>query len=159
MTQPNKPTSSTSPKAALKGMLKECLRELIEEGAFGNIIVAEQHVPSNVPRPVPLPTGPRPSSLPQNNNDYLNDFVGNVAREASSGNGKMAEMLKEAFLDTAMTTMVNQREGKNFGKLDEFLPEFSHEEQTKMDDEIAQIEALAGGSVKNWARSAGIKRS
>lgn len=165
MTIPSKKSAQpvSSQKAALKGMLKECLRELIEEGAFDHVMTMKESVMAPVSvrqAPTPSPSNnQRQQPSPDANNDFLNTFVGDVARSAASGNSKMAEMLKEAFMDTAMTTMVNQREGKGYGALDEHLPAISSSEQAKMDSEIAQIEALAGSSIHRWAQTAGIKKS
>ncbi len=162
MTIPSKKSAqpASSQKAALKGMLKECLRELIEEGAFDHVMKESVTAPVSMRQAPPSPSNnQRQQPSPDANNDFLNTFVGDVARSAASGNSKMAEMLKEAFMDTAMTTMVNQREGKGYGALDEHLPAISSSEQAKMDSEIAQIEALAGSSIHRWAQTAGIKKS
>lgn len=163
---PKKQPTSPSSKTALKSLLKECLRELIEEGAFDKVMMKENTFVKQQTS-VPMPEQRQQGRHLQNqqttqqdpNNDFLNNFVGGVAREASAGNSKMAEMLKEAFLDTAMTTMVNQREGKGYGMLDEHLPSISSTEQEKMDREIAELEALAGSSVNRWASVAGIKKT
>jgi len=164
MNTPSKKSAqpASSQKAALKSMLKECLRELIEEGAFDHVMTMKESVTAPVPMRQALASpsnNQRQQPSPDANNDFLNTFVGDVARSAASGNSKMAEMLKEAFMDTAMTTMVNQREGKGYGALDEHLPAISSSEQAKMDSEIAQIEALAGSSIHRWAQTAGIKKS
>lgn len=158
MTSKSSKPTSTSSKTALKSLLKECLRELIEEGVFDNVMTMKESVTVSSPvRHVPVQAGPQSQQI-EPNSDFLANFVGGVAREASAGNSQMAELLKEAFMDTAMNTMVNQREGKGYGVLDEHLPAVSSAEQAKMDHEIAQIEALAGPSVHRWAHSAGIKK-
>lgn len=156
-----------------KKILKECIKELIDEGAF-NKVVKENFQPgsfesySNPSRPVandlvgnqiaPAPDEPSPvqhfSSMGQGSpNDRLREVARMTALYSTNGDQKQAKVMESIFADTAMTTLQNQMGSEmsaGGGANGMYVGEANSKENEQIDQ--AQIQALNGGRPMNhWA--------
>lgn len=144
-------------KDQFKKILKECILELIGEGAFDKVISES------------LQTMPRGGSQAGMMNEKANGFnqpyehVGHMtpnqrlkevaritAGAASGGNAKRAAMLSAIFEDTAMTTLQKQMGALNTGDGGLFIGEQVDPSVEAADR--AELEALGGAHGTNhWA--------
>lgn len=158
-----------------KKILKECIKELIDEGAF-NKVVKENFQPGavepvnsymNPSRPVAndfagnqvaTPNDPAQaynfSSMGQGSpNDRLREVARMTALYSTNGDQKQAKVMESIFADTAMTTLQNQMGSEMSGGGNAngmYMGEAATKEDEQMDQ--AQIQALNGGRPMNhWA--------
>lgn len=143
-------------KQQFKTLMKECLSELINEGAFDKKL--EQISESkNVLNPQStMPTGyyqPNTSTVPG-----INPMILETVRNVTSGGGSMTDpkrrsMFESILIDTAMTTLQNQianGDGQGASGLYNNVP--VSKEAVAQDD--AQLAAMAGGNPSRWAAAA-----
>lgn len=151
-------------KQQFKTLMKECLTELINEGAFDRKLsqIAESKM-SNVANGSPVfnksilygnQNQPAPQPSPQVHpsiNPKLLEAVRNVTSATPSGRKTMFE---EIMLDTAMTTLQNQiANGDAYGSAAGLYNDSPISQEVKAHDE-AQLNALAGGDASRWAAAA-----
>lgn len=157
-------------KLQFKSMLKECLSELINEGAFDSKIekITEGKLTSfGVGRNLSNKPSPSSSSFgnlqeqPVNNN--LTQTVQGIVQGISVP-GMSREMLAEIFMDTATGTLQKQlrkdkglQEARGMGSTEGLLvgEEISPEEEQEDDNQLA---LLSGGGVSRWAKNAMIRK-
>lgn len=84
-----------------KTLIKECLRELIQEGAFETML-SEAVIPKTHPN-VPMPYQPHPGASP-----HVMNAVHEIVEGMARGNPAMSAMMTEIFADTAATTLPMQ---------------------------------------------------
>ena len=152
-------------KAQFKKILKECIRELIDDGAF-NTVIKESVGPAAM----------RPNTRPAAN-DFASSYGGEeyaadapaafsavghmspnarlqeisrlTAAQASGGDPQQAKMMESIFADTAQTTLQNMigNEGGGHGMYTGEPTDPQEEQQ-----EMAVLDVLSGGKgAKHWA--------
>lgn len=154
-------------KAQFKKILKECIRELITEGAFDTVIK------ENV-APTVVSSGRRPTA-----NDFASSFGGGApvdpehqpafnsvghmtpnarlqelsrvaAHGASGGDPAQAKMMEAIFADTASTTLQSQLGYESHGSAGIYTGEDADPEQERQ--EMAALDVLSGGrGAGHWA--------
>lgn len=153
-------------RAQFKKILKECICELISEGAFNNVV--KENIEVRVPpqRSAPndfvnsgqqnfvsdIDTRPSPFSTvgQMSPNQRLRELAKFAAHESAKGDKKQAAMMESIFADTAMTTLQSQL-GSELGSTGGM---YLNEEQAKKSEEIdqAELQALNGNRPTNhWA--------
>ena len=125
-------------KSQLKLILKECLKELLAEGALGNmgmmqpqmmmVPVPQQGQPSFGGYPPPAPMNPAISSRAQM-----------IAHQASGGNAQQAKILESVLMDAA-----EESEAQDNGVL-------TQNQQHKLSQERQQLQSFGNGSMGRWA--------
>lgn len=145
-------------KSQFKSLMKECLTELINEGAFDakfQSLAEGQNAGSmksmlygnQNPSYRPQQTTPQPQG---GVNPKILDAVRNVTSATPSGRKGLFE---EILLDTALTTLQNQMsqgDGGFGGGLYNNSPASAEEQAV----DSAQLAALAGGNPSRWAVAA-----
>lgn len=155
-------------KLQFKSMLKECLSELINEGAFDSKIekITEGKLTSfgvgrNSTKPSSSSSFGNLQEQPVNNN--LTQTVQGIVQGISVP-GMSKEMLAEIFMDTATGTLQKQlrkdkglQEARGMGSTEGLLvgEEISPEEEQEDDNQLA---LLSGGGVSRWAKNAMIRK-
>jgi len=136
-------------KIQFKKILKECIRELIVEGAFNNVI--KENVETEYPnrRPAANDFVPNPREVgTQTPNDRLKEIAKIAAQDASKGDPKSAAMMASIFEDTARTTLQSQMGAEGKGGGGDVYTGNPEEEQKEM----KTLDALSGGrGVSHWA--------
>lgn len=144
-------------RAQFKKILKECIRELITEGAFDNVIKENVQAPTARLAPQDLvapghaaPQQPFNSVGHMTPNQRLRELSRVAAAQAGKGDPKQAAMMESIFADTAMTTLQHQLGTEMGGGGGVYLGEQASAETDKVDQ--AELNALSGGRPKNhWA--------
>ena len=142
-------------KNQFKKILKECILELVKEGAFDKVISESLHSSNHVQSRSGVDlrentNQAQPLGLGQMTpNQRLKEVARMTAMGAANGDKKQAEMLASIFEDTAMTTLQSQlNEGGGGGAMsleENNMPAITEHEQ-------AQLELLSGGhGMKHWA--------
>jgi len=149
-------------RSQFKGLMKECLTELINEGMFDKHLEkltegrqAKPSAPVNMlygngnARPTP------PSGLEQGASGEINprlmQAVQNVVSQTPSGKKSMFEQI---MMDTAINTLQKQiAGGDGFGSASGLSQEMPIAPEVAAHDN-AQLQALAGGNVSRWATAA-----
>jgi hypothetical protein len=148
-------------KDQFKKILKECILELINEGAFDKVVSEGLQESKRYGRN----DQNRPAVQLQENydsghggfgqlspNERLREMARTTAHLASGGNKKQADMLSKIFEDTAMTTLQAQLASGDKGNISPgmFIGEQA-DPQVEMFEQ-AQLDALSGGrGAKHWA--------
>jgi hypothetical protein len=150
-------------KTEFKTLMKECLSELINEGAFdkklekiaeskiqvGVLAASNKKIMSEIKGG--LAASSEESSQLQEINPRLFDAVKAVNAFQPSDRKKLFE---EIMLDTAMTTLQKQMaNGDGFGNASGLYQNMPVAPETIAND-AAQLEALSGGNVSRWALAA-----
>lgn len=139
-------------KSEFKTLMKECLAELINEGAFDKKLeqIAESknaNVQPSYNRYVPQPfVG---NSVPQPQNTGLTEQMKKVINYAVGGTGAKNSIMEEILADTAMTTLQTRMMNEVQGNFDSSLvsPGFS---KSQNDAELEQLNQLSNGNMSNW---------
>lgn len=135
-------------KSQFKLLMKECLTELINEGAFDKKL--EQIAESKM-RGGHLPLGAKSlneqGKVPAGVNPKILEAV-NIATAGQQGGRK--SMFQEILMDTAMTTLQQQLEGVGASGLQDNSPV---NPAIQAADE-AQLHAISGGNPSRWAAAA-----
>ena len=140
-------------KLQFKSMLKECLSELINEGAFDNKI--EQITESKMKKGGGFANSSPSTKVEEIANQNLAQTIRNLS-EGSNVGGVSKGMFAELLMDTATNTLQNQlREEKDANGM--FLGGDGISAEQAMTD-INQLEMLAGGDISRWAKSAFSKK-
>lgn len=140
-------------KSQFKSLMKECLSELINEGAFDRKLeqIAESKMRSgHVPQGSNSLNEQGFSGAPSGANHRLLEAVRMVA---GSQPNERRSMFQEILMDTAMTTLQRQLSGEMGGGgtgLMENVP-VSPSQRAADENELA---ALAGGNPQRWALAA-----
>ena len=143
-------------KQQFKTLMKECLSELINEGAFDKKLQQISESKSIQSPQSTMPTGynqPNTSTVPS-----INPMILETVRNVTSGGGSMTDpkrrsMFESILIDTAMTTLQNQianGDGQGASGLYNNIP--VSKETVAQDD--AQLAAMAGGNPSRWAAAA-----
>lgn len=142
-------------KLQFKSMLKECLSELINEGAFDSKI--EQITESKMRNGgVLVEAGGKRSA--ENLNPSLTPHMAQAIKNLSEGSSAFGNksMFAEMLLDTAQNTLQEQLRGERGSK--GFDPSLLIEGEGISTEEMIQDEnqlsMLAGGDISRWAKSA-----
>jgi hypothetical protein len=156
-------------KDQFKVILKECILELIDEGAFDKVLAESLHASPRVAANGLMTSHPQvpqnpyqQNRQPQSRPDYSYNHVGQgspnqrlqeiskiTAQMASGGDPRQASMLANIFEDTARTTLQEQL-GQGGGGGNMYVGEQSSPEQDAADR--AQLEALSNGmGASRWA--------
>lgn len=141
-------------KGEFRLMIKECIRELITEGAFNQILT--ESISGNV-----LPNVASVSGQPQqvainssqnqaNVNPHLQNIIQNTAKMVTAARPQQAGLYAALLEDTAKTTLqkmlLNDSQMRNAGNMivEDNTPLSQHE--------VQDLQALsAGGDMKRWA--------
>lgn len=139
-------------KSQFKLLMKECLSELINEGAFDKKI--EQITEGKI-RGGHLPQAPKSlneqgNSFPPGVNARIMEAV-NIVTAGQQGGRK--SMFQEILMDTAMTTLQQQLPAEMNGS-GAGLMENSPVSTAQSVAEQNQLAALAGGDTSRWALAA-----
>lgn len=145
-------------RTQFKKILKECIRELITEGAFDSVIKENMSAPparvaardlvgsSGVEAPT-LPYGSVGQLSPA---QRLKDLAKVTAVHSAKGDTKQAAIMEQIFADTAMTTLQQQLGTEMGGSGDVFVGHTSNPAVEQHDQ--MEIMALNGGQpVNHWA--------
>lgn len=136
-------------KSQFKTLMKECLSELINEGAFDKKL--EQIAESKM---TPGGSTPRYSGYGSINEETrqsggINPRILDAINEVTRGKqGAQKNMFRDIMMDTAMTSLQSQLEGA--AGLQENVPATRAEIATQE----AELSALAGGNPSRWAMAA-----
>lgn len=150
-------------RTQFKKILKECIRELIMEGAFDNVIKENVQVPpTRMASNDLVSNGYSNQSNPQLTNhpfapvgqlspaQRLRELAKLTAVHSAQGDSKQAAIMENIFADTAMTTLQQQLGTEMGGSGEVYLGEQENpaiEERDQM-----ELNALSGGRPKNhWA--------
>jgi hypothetical protein len=143
-------------KQDLKNLMKECLRELIAEGAFSKALLETNKKQGNgVAQPTGIytlpPTNSNDGLINNNNNnneEQINPNLIRTIKAASSlitrGDPKQSKIMENILLDTATTTLQKQLAGEGQGGGIPATPEETRADET-------QLKMLGA---QNWARLA-----
>jgi molybdopterin-biosynthesis enzyme MoeA-like protein len=135
-------------KSQFKLMMKECLTELINEGAFDKKLeqIAEGKMKGGH---LPLSSNSlnEQGNLPAGMNPKILEAVNIVT--SGQPNGRKS-MFQEILMDTAMTTLQKQLEGAGSAGLQDTSPISA---AAAAQDE-AQLFAISGGNPSRWATAA-----
>lgn len=151
-------------KLQFKSLMKECLTELINEGAFdkklekiaeaklksGALVESNRKIVSEI-KSTSEKHPPSKQEIPQNINPRLYEAV-KLATSAQPAGRK--SLFEEIMLDTAMTTLQNQiANGDGFGATGGLYQNIPISSEVVASD-TAQLEALSGGNMSRWATAA-----
>lgn len=143
-------------KDQFKKILKECILELIGEGAFDKIINESIQTSPKLANASTMNEQANGHSHPYENvgqmspNQRLKEIARMTAMTAAGGDSKQAAMLNAIFEDTAMTTLQKQMGAVNTGNGNLFIGEQVDPNVEAADR--AELEALSGGHGANhWA--------
>jgi len=149
-------------RTQFKKILKECIRELITEGAFDNVIkenvqpvaatarVAPNDFVGQVTKNSTTAQPPFSSVGHMTPNERLRELSRIAAMQTAQGDPKQAAMMESIFADTAMTTLQSQLGTEMGGGGGVYLGEQASPEVEQIDQ--AQLNALSGDRPKNhWA--------
>lgn len=147
-------------KAQFKTLMKECLTELINEGAFDKKLekIAEGKISSqgkgllygNQHRPLPHQQQASTEEQPGINPRLL-EAVKNVTSAQPAGRKSLFE---EIMMDTAMTTLQKQiGAGDAFGAAGALYNDSPVPQEVQAHDE-AQLQAMSNGNPSRWAAAA-----
>lgn len=147
-------------KQQFKTLMKECLSELINEGAFDKKLeqISEAKKNTGALQQSTMPTGYYQPSTSTVQNATVSPMIMEAVRNITSGGGSMTDparksMFESILIDTAMTTLQNQianGDGQGAGGL--YNPIHVSKETVAQDD--AQLAAMAGGNPSRWAAAA-----
>jgi len=145
-------------KLQFKSMLKECLSELINEGAFDNKI--EQITEGKMRKTGMLSTASiygnshvNASASDNSIPPHLLQAVRNLSEGSTALGGVSKGMFAELLLDTATHTLQKQiREDR--GTSANMLMEGTGVSEEESAADTNQLEMLAGGDISRWAKSA-----
>lgn len=149
-------------KAQFKTLMKECLTELINEGAFDKKLerIAESKIkmPASTSSQGGLLFGNQSPGLPRlvseeqpGINPRLLEAVKNVTSAQPAGRKGLFE---EIMMDTALTTLQKQiGSGDAFGAAGALYNDVPISQEVIAHDE-AQLKAMAGGDPSRWAMAA-----
>lgn len=153
-------------KIQLKKILKEVVRELVDEGAFDRTIQecvgprtngrrrpAANDFASSFGGGVPAVEGEEPafnSRAQMSQNTRLQTLSRVAAAEAAGGDAEQAKMMEAIFADTAQTTLQSQLGYESHGGAGIYTGEQANPEQEAK--EMAALDALSGGKgAQHWA--------
>jgi len=155
-------------RVQFKKILKECIHELIEEGAFNSVIKENintnssgnqtrnlQAVNDLVSQQNPIQENPVQSFAQVGQGspaERLKHIAKMTAMQTAKGDQRQANIMEQIFTDTAMTTLQQQlgNERSMSGNAGVYLGEQQDPTVDRADQ--MQIQALAGGLPKNyWA--------
>lgn len=149
-------------RTQFKKILKECIRELITEGAFDNVIKENVQVPparmasndlvggysnQSTSQPSSHPFAPVGQLSPA---QRLRELAKLTAVHSAQGDSKQAAIMENIFADTAMTTLQQQLGTEMGGSGEVYLGEQANPAIEQHDQ--MELNALSGGRPKNhWA--------
>jgi len=131
-------------KGEFKLMIKECIRELIGEGAFNQVLTESFAGNKEITQHSQKPTE---SSF----NPHLNNLVQQTARMVTSAKPQQANLYASLLEDTAKNTLQKMllSEGQSGGVARNLISEDAAPIQKS---ELKDLEALSvGGDMKRWA--------
>lgn len=147
-------------KIQFKKILKECIRELIVEGAFDNVVTENLAAQYTAPSPrrhaaddfvstVATPSyQPEPIEGRGRANARLDELSRVAAEQCSHGDPQQAAMMESIFVDTAKTTLQKRLAFEGGGGAYVGEPMSAQEEALEM----AELDQLAGGQgAGHWA--------
>lgn len=139
-------------KSQFKVLMKECLTELINEGAFDRKLeqIAEGKMRGGYIPQAPNSLNEQANSLPAGTNPKIMEAV-NIVTMGQQGSRK--SMFQEILMDTAMNTLQKQLSGEMSGGGAGLMENMPVSQMQKAADE-QQIAALAGGNPSRWALAA-----
>lgn len=143
-------------KTEFKKILKQCIKELIVEGAFNNVIkenvghvspeparVASNDLVSNNQQQPSNNFNPFTSSVGQSSpNERMRELVRMTAMHSANGNEKQAAIMENILTDTAQTTYLKQRGAEGTGAAGMGGKTYVSKEEEQYDK--AQLDALNG---------------
>lgn len=149
-------------RSQFKTLMKECLSELINEGAFDKKL--EKIAESKFSKPAQIVEAKSPSllygygqqnSTPSENMPNVNPKLLEAVKNVTSAQPKERKgLFEEIMLDTAMTTLQRQlSNGDAFGNAGALYNEAPVSGEIAALDE-AQLKAMSGGNVSRWALAA-----
>lgn len=148
-------------KQQFKTLMKECLSELINEGAFDKKLeqISEAKKPVGSYPQATMPTGhyqPAPANTTNQSTPVVNPMILERVRNITSGysmDPARKSMFESVLIDTAMTTLQNRiANGDGQGCEGLYNPIHVSKETVAHDD--AQLASLAGGNPSRWAAAA-----
>lgn len=142
-------------KGEFRLMIKECIRELITEGAFNQILTESMtgNVYSNSNTIAAMPQQQMMNSVPQQStlNPHLSNLIQNTAKMVTAAKPQQAGLYAALLEDTAKTTLqkmmlndTQMRGGGGHMVVEDNTPLSQHE--------VQDLQALSvGGDMKRWA--------
>lgn len=159
-------------RSEFKNLIKECIRELASEGVFASqtpVVQEARQQPAFARSTGPITESARDQLRRQADPEYMGSpsvsykTKGEVHPEMQKlinsvigGNERQSSMLQEIFADTAMTTLVEQREelvGEN-ASMNQFIPQLSENQKRLMEEEENAMSKILPKN--RWAALAGI---
>lgn len=152
-------------KGQLKSLLKECIKELLDEGAFNNALeeVLTEASAQQTQQPMTGHQVMREQSKDlsvgnfENPNERLTALSKQMAAQvAGNSSPQQKAILENIFADTAATTLQEQPMGSGGagGNMRNLLGEPQVSEQQQQVD-MNQLQALSmGGDISRWAQAA-----
>ena len=125
-------------KSQLKLILKECLKELLAEGALGNMgMMQPQMMMVPVPQHGQQSYGGYPPPAPVN--QVMATRAQMIAQQASGGNAQQAKILESVLMDA----------GEEAEAIDNGI--LTHNQQGQLNQERQQLQTFGNGSMGRWA--------
>lgn len=149
-------------KSQFKKILKECIKELIVEGAFNSVITENLDMSQEGPvldigfddKKVDFKKPAAPTKVISERynaeDNRIQEMAKHVASSCAGGDAGTATMMEQILADTARTTLIAQREVSAGGKGGMDLGGVATPETDAADE--AQLDMLSGGlGSKRWA--------
>jgi len=140
-------------RTQFKKVLKECMRELIDEGAFSNVM-KESNFRQEASNERPAANDFVASSQVGNSspNDRLKEISRAAAAQISKGDPKSRAMMESIFEDTARTTWQRQMEAERGGTGQDEVYVGDETSAEVNAQEMAMLDVLSGGrGAQHWA--------